>query len=90
LVWDSSSDRTDNGNSFKNELFDSLVNLLGMEYFVITAYSEEENGIIKYAHKEVIRHLIKIVFEERVASKWSKYLPLAQRSINGTVHSFTG
>jgi len=61
-----------------------------MEYFVITAYSEEENGIIKGAHTEVIRHLIKIVFEKRVASKWSKYLPLVQRIINGTVHSSTG
>ena len=30
------------------------------------------------------------MFEKRVANKWSKYLPLVQRIINGTVHSSTG
>ena len=82
--------KTDQGNSFKNELFDSLVNSLGMEHFLTTAYSKEENGINERANKEVIRHLKNIVFEKRVANKWSKYLPLVQRIINGTVHSSTG
>jgi hypothetical protein len=61
-----------------------------MEHFLITAYSQEENGINERANKEVIRHLKNIVFEKRVATKWSKYLPLVKRKINGTVHSFTG
>ena len=82
--------KTDQGNSFKNELFDSLVNSLGMEHFLTTAYSKEENGINERANKEVLRHLKNIVFEKRVANKWSKYLPLVQRIINGTVHSSTG
>ena len=43
--------------------------------------SKEENGINERANKEVIRHLKNIVFEKRVANKWSKYLPLVQRNI---------
>ena len=41
-------------------------------------------------YKEVLRHLRNIVFDKRVANKWSKYLPLVQRIINASVNSSTG
>jgi hypothetical protein len=82
--------KTDQGNSFKNELFEALVNSLGMHHHLTTAYSKEENGINERVNKEVLRHLKNIIFEKRVATKWSKFLPLVQRIINGTVHSSTG
>ena len=48
------------------------------------------NGLVERQNKEVLRHLRNIIFDRRLASKWSKYLPLVQRVLNSTRHSSTG
>ena len=67
-----------------------LLDRLGDNHFLSKAYSKEQNGIVERQNKEVLRHLRNIIFDHRLASKWSKYLPLVQRILNSTKHSSTG
>ena len=51
---------------------------------------KEQNAIVERQNKEVLRHLRNIIFDRRVANKWSRYLPLVQRIINTSVNESTG
>ena len=82
--------RTDCGLNFKSELIRELINILGAEHELTTAYSKEENAIVERANKEILRHLRNIIFDRRVGTKWSRYLPIVQRIINTTKNSSTG
>jgi hypothetical protein len=81
---------TDNGTQFVNKTVAALLHLVEVEHCKIHPYSHEENGIVERANKEVIRHLRDIIFDARVESDWSTYLPLVQRIMNSQVHSKTG
>ena len=81
---------TDSGTSFKNLLIKGLTERLGVKHHLTTAYSKEQNAIVERQNKEILRHLRNIIFDHRVANKWSKYLPLVQRIINTSVNSSTG
>ena len=81
---------TDKGASFANTIVDGLIERLGADHHLTTAYSKEQNAIVERQNKEVLRHLRNIVFDKRIADKWSKYLPLVQRIINASVNSSTG
>ena len=83
--------RTDNGPAFANDPLKGVANLLGSTNEFTTAYSSEENGIVKRANKEVSRLLRALVFETRVKDKWSfRDLPIIQRSFNAQEQSSTG
>jgi hypothetical protein len=83
--------RSDRGSQFVNELVDQLIELLGTEHEVTTAYSKEENAIVERANKEVMRHLRAIVFEDRIFHNWSTLqLPLVMRILNSEQKSRTG
>jgi hypothetical protein len=80
----------DNGTQFANQLVTQLLDILQTDNVKIQAYSKEENGIVERANKEVNRHLRAIVFNRKIKTKWSLYLPLVQRIMNASVHSTIG
>ena len=74
---------TDQGPAFRNKLFAELTRLSKVKHSFATAYSKEENGIVKRANQEVMRHLRAIPFDARVHDKWSyEQLPMVQRIMN--------
>ena len=81
---------TDSGTSFKNTIVKGLTERLGADHHLTTAYSKEQNGLVERQNKEVLKHLRNIIHDRRVASKWSKYLPIVQRIINTSVNRTTG
>ena len=81
---------TDCGSNFKSDLMASLMERLGSDHFLTDPHSKEMNGIVERVNKEVLRHLRAIIFDHRIAGKWSKYLPLVQRLINTSKNSATG
>jgi transposase InsO family protein len=44
---------TDRGTAFHNEIIEELLRMTGVEQSLTTAYSSEENGIVKRADQEV-------------------------------------
>ena len=81
---------TDSGSNFKSNLMAGLLERLGSDHFLTTAYSKEMNALVERQNKEVLRHLRNIIFDHRVADKWSKYCPLVQRLLNTSRSAATG
>lgn len=81
---------TDRGKSFANDIVKGLTESLGVNHHFTPAYCKEQNAIVERQNKEVMRHLRNIVFDKRITSTWSKYLPIVQRIINTSVNSATG
>ena len=81
---------SDRGKAFISEVVKELTTYAGMEHIQNVPYSKEENAIVERSNKEIMRHLRNIIFDYRVAKKWSTYLPLVQRVINSTKHISTG
>jgi hypothetical protein len=81
---------SDRGKAFINSIVDELMQHAGIEQLKTLPYSKEENSIVERSNKEVMRHLRNIIFDWRVADKWSTYLPIVQRVINSTKHTSTG
>jgi transposase InsO family protein len=83
--------RSDKGSQFVNETIAQLVDLLGSDQDISTAYSKEENAIVERTNKEVMRHLRAIVYDDRIYSKWSTHqLPLVMRILNSQEKTRTG
>ncbi|MBT4362110.1 MAG: DDE-type integrase/transposase/recombinase [Candidatus Marinimicrobia bacterium] len=81
---------TDSGANFKSKLIAGLLERLGSDHFLTTAYSKEMNGLVERANKEILRHLRNIIFDHRIAARWSKYTPIVQRIVNTVKNSSTG
>ena len=81
---------TDSGSNFRSNLVKGLLERLGSDHFLTTAYSKEQNSLVERQNKEVLRHLRAIIFDKRVAEQWSKYCPLVQRLLNTLRNSSTG
>lgn len=81
---------SDRGSAFISGVFKELLLFAGTEHLTSTPYSKEENSIVERSNKEVMRHLRNIIFDWRVAKKWSTYLPIVQRVMNSTKHTATG
>jgi hypothetical protein len=80
----------DGGTEFTNKSVRELFAMCGVKDIKTLAYSKEENSLVERANKEVMRHLRDIIFDARVDTDWSTYVPLVQRIINSQVHSKTG
>ena len=74
---------TDQGPTFRNELFSELARMSTVEHSFAIAYSKEENGIVERASQEVMRHLRAMRFDARVHDKWSfEQLPMVKCMMN--------
>ena len=83
--------RHDGGPQFVNEVLDNFARLTHTEQQRTTAYSSEENAIVERSHKETLRHLRAIIYNDRVKSHWSSdQLPLVQRILNSEEKTRTG
>ena len=83
--------RSDKGPQFVNGTIHELSILLHTEQEFTTAYSKEENSIVERANKEVMRHLVAIIFHDRVQHHWSSdQIPLVQRIFNSEEKERTG
>jgi hypothetical protein len=82
---------SDQGTQFKNQTFDEVNKLLGIDHQFSTAYSSEENGIVERVNKEVMNKIRAFVFHKKFCYDWNlNDLPLTQRMLNSRVHSRTG
>ena len=81
---------TDNGTQYTADIISQLCNLLRVEHLTILPYSHEENAIVERANREVNKHLRAIVFDKKVKTEWSLFLPLVQRIMNASVKVSTG
>jgi hypothetical protein len=72
---------------FVNEIIEHLLRNIGSEHIRIHPYSYEDNGIVERLNKEANRHVRAIAFGKKNKTKWDKYLPLVQRTINSMLHS---
>lgn len=82
--------RSDQGSQFVNKVITAFLNFLGTGHSLTLAYRPQANGIVERANQEIMRHLRAIVFDRRVKTTWSRYLPIVARIINSTVNSTTG
>ena len=83
--------KSDGGSQFSSNMGDTLKYLLKYEHLVVVPYHPQgismaerriEGGI---SCMSVGAHLIALVYEHRLKSEWSHYLPLVQRIIDCTV-----
>jgi hypothetical protein len=81
---------SDNGTQYVNEVIGQLTRYLGLHHHKITPYSHEENSIVERANKEVLRHLMNLVFDKNTIHDWSLNLPIVQRILNAEIHLSTG
>jgi hypothetical protein len=82
--------RSDGGSQFVNEIIEQMLLLLGTYHEITLAYSKQENAIVERSNKEVLRHLRNLIFDKRVLSLWSIFLPSVQRMMNAAIHSALG
>jgi hypothetical protein len=83
--------RSDRGTQFVNGIINQLLGLLQIDHKLSLAYFKEQNAIVERATKEVMRHLIAIIFDRRVSDVWySEYLPVVQCIMNAKVHDTIG
>ena len=81
---------TDCGSNFKSTIIAGLMERLGADHHLTKAYSKEQNAIVERENKEILRHLRNLIFDKRIAAKWSKYTPIVQRVVNTSKNSSTG
>jgi hypothetical protein len=73
-----------------NSIIKQLTASAGIHHHTITPYSHEENSLVERANKEVVRHLMNLVFDTNTYHDWSLNLPLIQRIMNAEIHLSTG
>ena len=81
---------SDNGSQFVNEIITEFTKQVQVQHLRTMAYSKEENGLVERANKEVNRYLRDLIYDLRVDSTWSEYIPMIQRIMNSTVNESTG
>ena len=74
---------TDQDPAFRNELFSELSRLSKVKHSFATAYSKEENGLVKRATQELMHHLCAMLFDTRVHDKcYHEQSSMVQRIMN--------
>jgi len=82
--------KTDNGTQFLNSIIQQVTKYFGVTHNTSIPHSHEENGIVEKANKEVLRHLVAYLFDQRINQRWSWAIPMIQRIMNTTVNTLTG
>jgi hypothetical protein len=80
---------SDNGTQFINGTIKSLLEMVGTEHLKSLANSKEETAIVERCNKEVLRHIIPMIYHERILETWQHYLPMVQRIMNAKEHEVT-
>lgn len=81
---------SDNGSQYVNSVIKELTGMIGTEHVKTLAYSHEENAIVERSHKETLRHLRAMLFDENTVHKWSKCISFVQRIENASYNSSIG
>ena len=82
---------SDGGKQYVNDILQELLECVGTQHIVSTAYSHEESSIVERHNGEVGRWLREILYDKSVGfDQWSKYLPFVQRIHNVSIIGFLG
>lgn len=76
--------RSDGGTQFTAKICKELAELLGFKHFVIIPYHPQANGDNERWNAEISQGLRALVLDKRVSERWSEYLPIVQRILNGS------
>ena len=79
---------TDNGSHFRNQLFQSLSNILGFEHILSTAYHPQTNGQTERWNATMRPKLL--VLCENNEANWDDFLPGVIHAYNTSRHASTG
>ena len=79
---------TDNGSHFRNQLFQSLSNILGFEHILATAYHPQTNGQTERWNATMRPKLL--VLCQNNEAKWDDFLPGVIHAYNTSRHASTG
>jgi hypothetical protein len=60
--------------------------MAGTNHLTSMANSKEETAIVERYNKEVLRHLIPMIYQERILENWTDFLPMVQRIMNAKEH----
>lgn len=82
--------RTDQGTQFTAGISKDLSELLGFNHVLNVPYHLQANSLVERRNAEVMKHLRALVFEKRIRTVWSQYLPLVQRIMNYTLDGSIG
>jgi hypothetical protein len=81
---------SDNGSQYVNEVIDLYLKMVGTEHLRIVPHSHEENSIVERSHKETLRHLRALVFDDKTLHNWSDHIDKVQRIMNASEHESIG
>jgi len=76
---------TDYGTQFMNKTFDGFSTLSGIRHHSSIPYSNEENGIVERANKEVNRHIRNILSDKECVANWPQMLCMTEKLLNSSV-----
>jgi hypothetical protein len=82
--------RSDGGSQFTSNLAQELRIVLGFDHLVVIPYHPQANSLVERRMKEIMIHLRALVYEKRIKSEWSHFLPLVQRILNYSVDGSIG
>jgi transposase InsO family protein len=77
--------RSDGGSQFTSNLAQELRIVLGFDHLVVIPYHPQANSLVERRMKEIMIHLRALIYEKRIKSEWSHFLPLVQRIMNYSV-----
>jgi len=79
---------TDRGANFESQLFNALLQRVGIDHARTTAYKPSTNGQVERFHRTLNSVLGKVVAENQ--RDWEAHLPYAVAAYRATVHESTG
>jgi transposase InsO family protein len=79
---------TDRGSNFQSQLFNELLQRLGIDHVQTTAYNPSTNGQVERFHRTLNSTLGKVIAENQ--RDWDFHIPYAVAAYPATVHEATG
>ena len=79
---------SDQGTEFNNKIVDTLINGLGVEHKVTSAYNPRTNGMTERFNQTFVESLRKFTENDQV--NWTKWIPFVLMSYRSRKHTTTG
>ncbi len=73
---------SDQGSNYTSNVIKEFCKYFNIEQKFSLPYRPQANGIVERGNREILKHLRAIVYDKRVISQWSTYLPMVQHIIN--------